>query len=384
MTSGESNAPPTVDRVAAENWFLKKGVPSVLTRRERWRRVWSRSAPALAGVAALQIAVLALTLGTGSPEIHIDTTASTRSWVGIVVLVVTVPAMALTGYAVSRLASDRTRRHAAGASVLVVLAAGLFDGNTNVVDDVVSTALLVGFVVLLTGLGVGSVLAWAIRLTASHLASIATLAARALPVVLLTVLVFFNGAIWGMASTIGRDRMWLIVGFMSLIAVAFLLTGLWERVKPMLAQSETTEASAAGLAGTPLESMPDPPDPPPLRRGERINVLFVVAASQVTQVLAVAVATTLIFLGLALLVLSPPLLDEWTRHNTGNAVILDATIPLPQALVHVLMFLGALTFMYVSARAVGDGEYRTEFLDPLVEDLRTTVTARNRYRSHGD
>jgi hypothetical protein len=171
---------------------------------------------------------------------------------------------------------------------------------------------------------------------------------------------------------------------MSLIAVAFLLTGLWERVKPMLAQSGTTEAASAGLSGTPFESMPDPPDPPPLRRGERINVLFVVAASQVTQVLAVAVATTLIFLGLALLVLSPPLLDEWTRHNTGNAVILDATIPLPQALVHVLMFLGALTFMYVSARAVGDGEYRTEFLDPLVEDLRTTVTARNRYRSHGD
>ncbi|MDO3635614.1 hypothetical protein Q2100_07670 [Mycolicibacterium sp. KC 300] len=50
----------------------------------------------------------------------------------------------------------------------------------------------------------------------------------------------------------------------------------------------------------------------------------------------------------------------------------------------MLMFLGALTFVYVSARAVGDGEYRTEFLDPLVEDLRTTVTARNRYRSHGD
>ena len=115
MTSGESNAPTTVDRVAAENWFLRKGVPSVLTRRERWRRVWSRSAPALAGVAALQIAVLALTLGTGSPEIHIDTTTSARNWVGIVVLVVTVPAMALTGYAVSRLTADRTRRQAAGA-----------------------------------------------------------------------------------------------------------------------------------------------------------------------------------------------------------------------------------------------------------------------------
>jgi hypothetical protein len=46
------------------------------------------------------------------------------------------------------------------------------------------------------------------------------------------------------------------------------------------------------------------------------------------------------------------------------------------------MFLGALTFMYVSARSVGDGEYRTEFLDPLVDDLRLNLVARNRYRAH--
>jgi hypothetical protein len=45
------------------------------------------------------------------------------------------------------------------------------------------------------------------------------------------------------------------------------------------------------------------------------------------------------------------------------------------------MFLGALTFMYVSAKAVGDGEYRAKFLDPLIDELRLTLTARNRYRT---
>jgi len=29
--------------------------------------------------------------------------------------------------------------------------------------------------------------------------------------------------------------------------------------------------------------------------------------------------------------------------------------------------------MYVSARAVGDGDYRTMFLDPLIDDLHTTL-----------
>ena len=37
--------------------------------------------------------------------------------------------------------------------------------------------------------------------------------------------------------------------------------------------------------------------------------------------------------------------------------------------------------MYISARAVGDGEYRSTFLDPLIDDLHTTLTARNRYRT---
>lgn len=54
-------------------------------------------------------------------------------------------------------------------------------------------------------------------------------------------------------------------------------------------------------------------------------------------------------------------------------------IPVPQALIQMTLFLGALTFMYVSARAVGDGEYRYKFLDPLVEDLKLTLLARNRY-----
>jgi hypothetical protein len=45
------------------------------------------------------------------------------------------------------------------------------------------------------------------------------------------------------------------------------------------------------------------------------------------------------------------------------------------------MFLAAMTFMYVSARAVGDGDYRTRFLDPLIDDLRLTLVARSRYRA---
>ena len=49
------------------------------------------------------------------------------------------------------------------------------------------------------------------------------------------------------------------------------------------------------------------------------------------------------------------------------------TLPVPDSLIQITMFLGALTFMYISARTVSDADYRTQFLDPLIDDLRLTL-----------
>ena len=59
--------------------------------------------------------------------------------------------------------------------------------------------------------------------------------------------------------------------------------------------------------------MPDEPGTDELSHPERANVVFVVAASQVGQVLTVALATGAIFFVLGLIVVSPQLLDSWTR-----------------------------------------------------------------------
>ena len=59
---------------------------------------------------------------------------------------------------------------------------------------------------------------------------------------------------------------------------------------------------------------------------------------------------------------------------------LGMTIPVPDSLIQMTLFLAAITFMYIGARAVGGGEYRSRFLDPLIENLESTLLARNRYR----
>ena len=127
--------------------------------------------------------------------------------------------------------------------------------------------------------------------------------------------------------------------------------------------------------------MPDPASGYPLSRPERANVVFVLATSQVLQVGLVAIVAALIFFVLGLILLSPELLAQWTRNGSADGQFLGMTLPVPQSLIQTSMFLAALTFMYVSARAVGDDDYRTRFLDPLIDDLRLTLVARSRYRA---
>jgi hypothetical protein len=56
-------------------------------------------------------------------------------------------------------------------------------------------------------------------------------------------------------------------------------------------------------------------------------------------------------------------------------------LPVPDPLIQTTMMLTAITFMYLAAKAVTDKEYRSQFLDPLLDDLRLTLVARDRYRS---
>ena len=371
---------PTPDATcrAAERWFLDNGLPSVVTRRARWRGLWPRSAPVLTGCAALMVVELVIYLLVGNDHVDIDREPTPVEWIVLAVLVLTVPFVIVTGWLVSRLRSTRARFVASTVAAAVALVSVAFGGG---VTDVARTALSLLIVPLLTATGLGSVLGWATRLAISQFGLVGQLMLRALPVVLLTVLVFFNSPVWLMAASVGRGRLWSALLFLGAIAAVFLVASTLERIRPMLKHPSPPADQTPALAGTPFASMPDPAGADPLKRRERFNVAFVLILSQLVQVLTVAVVTSLIFFVLGLILLNPQLLEAWTRNGTTDGQLLGMTIPVPNALIQVTLFLGALTFMYLSARAVSDGEYRSLFMDPLIDGLRLTLVARNRYRA---
>ena len=160
----------------------------------------------------------------------------------------------------------------------VAAVAGVIQGGQS---HLLGTVIVVLAVLVLTATGGGAVLAWATRLTMTQVAAMGVLFVRALPVVLLTVVVFFNTY----ACAISRSRLWLIVLFLLALTIAFLVSATIARVRPMWATASAPHDDAARLAGTPFAAISDPPVNDALTRGERFNVVLVLAVAQITHLL---------------------------------------------------------------------------------------------------
>lgn len=374
--------PTTEPRMAAERWFLQHGLPAVLRPGVLVQRVWTRAAPALAALAVMMTFSMLVVLVTGKYTIDIDGTPTRTEWFVLGVVVLVLPLAATVGWLVSRVDDLRVLHIISAASLGIATLGAFYAGpSARIAADVITEIVIVVLIFVGTASGVGAVLGWAVRMTVGNLASVGNMLLGALPVMLLTVLVFFNGPVWTMAATISRPRLWAALLFLLVIAVAFLVSSTLSRVRPILRPDAKQPEDAAALVGTPFEFMPDRPRRVPLSKYERVNVVFVLAMSQIVQVLTVAIFTGLLFFMFGLILVSPDLLAALTDGGASDGQFLGMTLPVPQALIHVTMFLTALTFMYLAARAVGDKEYRSQFLDPLIEDLRLTLVARDRYRT---
>jgi hypothetical protein len=366
------------DRAAAEKWFLDRGLPAALTARGRARHLLPRSAPALAAYATVVLALLVVYLVMGTSEVYIDGAPTPAERIVLGVLTLAVPLAVAVGIAVSRIESRRTRSGIALSAIIVAAVAGVVQGGAS---HLVGMVIAVAVVAAATVTGVGAVLGWAVRLTMTQIAAMGALFVGALPVMLLTVVVFFNTYVWIMAATISQTRIWLALAILLAVTFTFLLSASTSRIRPMVARADVDHGVDHDLSGTPFAATPDPSVHEPLTRAERLNLVVVLATAQIAHLLMVAICTAGIYFILGLVVLSPELLAKWTGNGASDGTVLGMTIPVPQALIHMTLLLCALTFMYVSARSAGDDDYKRNFLSPLIDDLHATVVARNRYRS---
>lgn len=367
---------------AADRWFLSRGLPAVLRPAALLNRVWSRSAPALAALGVVALNSLLVVSITGQHTVDISGRPDLPEGVVLTLLTFMLPIAAAVGALVSRMDSTRLRIVVADAALALIVLAVFFGGPARrTVGNALIFGIAIAIILVLTASGVGSILGWAARMTLSNLALAGGMFVRALPVVLLTFLVFFNTYVWLMTSLISRVRLWAGIGFLLLIAGAFLVSSTLAEVRRLASDPKALTGNPDRLAGTPFEGVPDATDIR-ITRGEQLNAVFVVATTQMVHVLTVAVMTGAVYFILGMILVSPEVLDAWTR-GTGrpDGQLLGMTLPIPDSLIQTTMLLTAITFMYLAAKAVTDAQYRSQFLDPVIDDVRFNILALGRYRS---
>lgn len=214
------------------DWFLHRGLPLVLTRRVRARKLVQRSAPMVSAVGALTaLTMLAADLTGDDP----DYGYAARLGVIAVVLVAAPFALEILHRLGTRV-GEALRRWAAVLvmAIFVVVMPLTVSGWSRAAAAEAPIFVAISLLAIwLTYLGFGSIALWAFRFAWLQLGALGTLMSRALPLLMLTVVVYFTGELWQLSARMSRERLWQTIGFLSVVALFFMIATIRDEVRAL-------------------------------------------------------------------------------------------------------------------------------------------------------
>ncbi|MCB9416752.1 MAG: hypothetical protein H6522_06100 [Mycolicibacterium sp.] len=365
-------------------WFLARGLPLVLTRRVRSRALIERSAPVVSGIGAL-IAVTAVIA---------DFSDGRAAAADVVPLGIMAVVLAAAPFVLNLLHAAGTTRGEAGRRTAALLVMALFVIGFPLADQGwsgLTLAEVAGFLIVavlavwLTYLGIGSIVLWAFRFAWVQFGALGTLMSRALPLLMLTVVVYFTGELWQLAARMTRQRLWQTIGFLALVAIAFMVATIRDEVQALREDRSGPRDPAALLAGTPLATGTDPRRTP-LSVGEQINVVAVMVVSQAIQVVIFTTGLFVFFLALGVIAIPDDVTVLWSAEQQCTVgeppcagTWFGIHVPVPQTVVHTSLFVAVLSGLYFTVSTSVDPLYRQRFFDPLVADVAVSLAGRDAY-----
>lgn len=371
-----------------ERWFVDRGLPHFVERRDTATAIWGRALPLLV-VAYLLLGLNALDLQRWSAAENLAVAAF-------------VLAVAVVTWIVANVARHRPwfdRPHNIGGVELAVFVfvpavPSLVVGQVGDALQTVLTAMLILAVLwAVTSYGVPALLAWAWQRTRAQLGVLLNVLARALPLLLLfTAFLFINAEVWQVAGTLTGIVFVAVLGVFFVLGATFVLT----RIPPLmreLARFESWREVGDLAAGTPATAVLvhlaiTPADVPPADRPtvrQRVNIGLLTIFSQAIQITLVGLGLTGFFILFGFLAVSEPTTAAWT--TTGQVHVLahwdigGRTLVVTDPLIRVAAFLGAFSAMYFTVLLSTDAVYREEFADDVAPQLRQALAVRCVYRA---
>lgn len=372
------------DTRRVHEWFLARGLPLVLTRRVRSRALIERSAPVVSGVGAL-IAVVAVIADLSDGDAEVGNVVK----LGILAAVLTAAPFAL--YVLHRAGTTRSEagRRSAALIVMALFVIGFPFASSGwsrlTLAEVAGFGIVAALAVWLTYLGIGSILLWAFRYAWVQFGALGTLMSRALPLLMLTVVVYFTGELWQLSARMSRERLWHTVGFLALVAIAFMVATIRDEVRALREDRSGTRDTAELLADTPLATDTEPARTP-LSFAEQVNVVAVMVVSQAIQVVFFTTGLFVFFLALGTIAIPDDVTVLWSSEQdcaVGEppcaGTWFGIHVPVPQTVVHTSLFVAVLSGLYFTVSTSVDPLYRQRFFDPLIADVAVSLAGRDAY-----
>lgn len=387
-----------LDRRAADAWFRRRGLPMVIHRRRRGAGMLRRSTPGVVFLCLLDLLLAGLLrlLDVPADVLEARMRGSGIGYVlGVLALmlaVIVVPMLAgrLMAKLLRRLSRTRVRLAVMVATMVFWVALlplgerviGLAPWSNPLWMAVLINIAALVVLMLLVRIGIGSILTWAAQSAVAQVRAIGTLASRALPLLLLVVMFsFFTAELWQAVERLSTGRLWLAVAFLTVIGAVFLASMLSDEMKEL--KSWTVEPGAPALRGTPFDDDdPPPPGRRPLSKAERLNITLVLFFAQAVQIVAFGVLVFGFFVVFGVLMIRPEVVTVFAGRESAPGTLLGVPLPVSSALLNVSLFLAVFSGLYFAASTATDARYRRSFFEPLLEDVKISLAARDIYLAH--
>jgi len=389
VTGSDHYRPGVPDRQldALERWFVDRGLPHFVERRDPAADIWARALPLL--VPAYLLLGLNVLKVNGRDRWSLGQNLAAAGFAVLVLMATWVIANLLRR---RRPLARPGRIGPAELAVFVVAPAipsVVFGQWSDGLETVVEAIALLSLVWAVTSYGVWSLLRWAGQRTFAQLALLFNVVVRALPLLLLfTTFLFINAEVWQVAGTLTGVLYVAVLGIFFVLGAVFVLS----RVPALMRQLNRFEdwGTVVALgAGTPAEGVAVRADPsrpvvdrPTMR--QRLNIGLVTVFSQAIQITLVAVILAAFFVLFGVLAIPEDTITAWTAledvHTYLRVGVGDRELVLTEPLIRVSAFLGAFTGMYFTVQLSTDASYREEFAEDVAPQLRQALAVRCVYR----
>lgn len=379
-----------MDQRGAEQWFRRRGLPSIVRGLEENLAV--RIVPAVVWLVLADVLYGVLTVIDGDAAFSARLESGAFEVLYTVALVGSVAVPAAGAWLAANWARDRVLRDRGFTSALVVTA--LYVVVLPVADHVLNDSALwttivtylveVGVLLGLTAIGMGSIFGWTLRAALRQLRGIETMTSRAMPLLLLvTTFGFFTAEIWQSVGQVPRERVWLILGFFVVLGGLSLRSVFAVELRALTAARGWHDRVSA-LPDDPFARLPTAVGvtTPPLTRLERANMLLILLLTQMLQALVFAMLVFAAFAVLGRFAVPESAIKSWLGREPTRGELFGVQIPLANELVQVCLFIAAFSTLYFIATIVTDAAHRKTFFEPVLDHLEMSLAGRAVYLSH--